>query len=791
MVVKVTLDANQAERALKSLSKSTDLFGRALKATAAFFGTRELVNYSNRWTDLNSRLKNATGSTDAANAALARIEATARRTYSSVEQTAETFLRNATVLNSLGVSTDNQIKLSEALNNALVVSGAKGERAASALNAMSRSLARGKLDTEAFTTLLATAPEIIDAVSRSTGKSVQELQKMASEGKLLNSVVVPALIGQLGLLETKAEQMPATIGDAFVMLDNALGSLIDKTNKQTNLTGKLAAGIIFLADNLKSAAVAAGTFLTVLAIGRIRAITAAFASMNAVLLANPLTLIATGIAVLATSLYNLLAPLKDVEISLGTKLIYAIETFANTAAGAFTSLVGGVAEFGTIVGETLQKVFTLQDPRAAFENFGQRMKTAFVNGYERGQVFNFISDDARNKINTALDEQKKKIEDVGNAASNTGKIINDVADDNKEKIDALTKSFKSLEESLDTDIGAAYRKYEENLTTINEAEKNNVKSSTGYNELRRRNEEQLNEALQNIVNKRVDEYEDAEKEKTKILEDEAKKRKELEQAGGALLEEIGGSQGTSVDILKQQEQEKADLLKKLKDEGVISEEEYLRRLDMLRKQYADKSVEREKNRVQRIIDEVANGTATIAELENLSSEERIKVATGTAGKMLGDMAQFSKTAFEANKALSIANALIKSKEAVVGAYSFGSAIGGPILGAVFAGAAVAATAAQIAAIKNTQYTGPRERGGPVGANQSYLVGEGGPEILRMGPNAGTIIPNNQIGNSPISVNFNITTVDAADFDTLLYSRRAVITNIINNALQKRGKEGVI
>jgi hypothetical protein len=98
--------------------------------------------------------------------------------------------------------------------------------------------------------------------------------------------------------------------------------------------------------------------------------------------------------------------------------------------------------------------------------------------------------------------------------------------------------------------------------------------------------------------------------------------------------------------------------------------------------------------------------------------------------------------------------------------------------------------ARVSSIRSQQYTGPRAQGGPVGANQSYLVGEKGPEILRMCSNAGSIVPNDQMGGGPVTVNFNISTVDAEGFDELLIRRRATITGIINTALEKRGKVGV-
>ena len=98
---------------------------------------------------------------------------------------------------------------------------------------------------------------------------------------------------------------------------------------------------------------------------------------------------------------------------------------------------------------------------------------------------------------------------------------------------------------------------------------------------------------------------------------------------------------------------------------------------------------------------------------------------------------------------------------------------------------MAAGAAQIAAINSTQYQG-RRFGGPVGSRDSYIVGENGPEVFTPGA-TGRIIPNEQLGNSrPVAITFNIDATDAASVDQLIVERRAMITNMVRQAVQEKG-----
>ncbi len=84
-----------------------------------------------------------------------------------------------------------------------------------------------------------------------------------------------------------------------------------------------------------------------------------------------------------------------------------------------------------------------------------------------------------------------------------------------------------------------------------------------------------------------------------------------------------------------------------------------------------------------------------------------------------------------------------------------------------------------------------EKGGRPPVGQPSIVGEKGAELF-VPDQAGTIIPNNQLGMSqPVTVNFNISTVDARGFNELLVNSRGVIVNMINMAVNEKGKAALI
>ena len=245
----IDANASKASQGISTLSKTTQLAVGAFGALTASIGVRELVDFTARYTDLNSRLVNATGSQETASQAFRAISASARGTYSSLEETAKVFVRNSVAMNELGYTTDEQIKVTEALNNAIAVSGARGVDAASALDAFAQAVARGKMEGEDFNRLIENSPRIVKALADGLGVTTGEFRAMITEGKISSDVMIPALISQMKQLKTEADAMPATISDAFVVLQNSLFEFIGSTDQALGISEALAAALVFIADN--------------------------------------------------------------------------------------------------------------------------------------------------------------------------------------------------------------------------------------------------------------------------------------------------------------------------------------------------------------------------------------------------------------------------------------------------------------------------------------------------------------------------------------------------------------
>ena len=114
----------------------------------------------------------------------------------------------------------------------------------------------------------------------------------------------------------------------------------------------------------------------------------------------------------------------------------------------------------------------------------------------------------------------------------------------------------------------------------------------------------------------------------------------------------------------------------------------------------------------------------------------------------------------------------------------GSAGGGGLVGLLLGGATrlIGGGAAD-------PWAGFRAQGGPVDPFKTYVVGEKGPELLRMGSRSGHVVSNKDAfgsgGDRPVNVTFNITTPDAPSF----VKSRGQIETLMARAVA-RGQRGL-
>ncbi len=231
--------------------------GGAIKAVAALAGisigiglVKQVASMADSWSDLTSRVRLSIGANDDAADVMDRLSSVARGTYSSIEATAEGFTRNSVTLRALGKSTQEVLDYTEAMNNALVVSGAKGQAFESVQSALSKAMATGALRGDELNTVLNSGSRIAQVLAEELGTNVIGLRALGEDGKITGEVIYESLVKNMQALGEEAASMPATIGDAFVLLRNAVLQSVGVFDQQAKVSESFAEKLILIADHM-------------------------------------------------------------------------------------------------------------------------------------------------------------------------------------------------------------------------------------------------------------------------------------------------------------------------------------------------------------------------------------------------------------------------------------------------------------------------------------------------------------------------------------------------------------
>lgn len=237
--------SDSAAGSLNSLGSTATKVGGVL---AAAFSITKVVQYADAWSDMQSRVGAATGQMDLAAGNMQRLLQIANASYSPLQQTAEIYARNVSTFRDLGRGASEAADFTESLNNMLVLTATRGERAASVQNALSKAMAVGKIEADGLETVLANGGEVAQALARELGTTVSGLRSMASQGKITGDVIASAVVKSLDDVRDRAAEMPATMGDAWTRVGNNLTAFVGIMDQATGVSGSLANAIIGISD---------------------------------------------------------------------------------------------------------------------------------------------------------------------------------------------------------------------------------------------------------------------------------------------------------------------------------------------------------------------------------------------------------------------------------------------------------------------------------------------------------------------------------------------------------------
>lgn len=193
--------------------------------------TKSLIKQADAMSSVNSRLKLVTKSTEEFTKVQTALFAVSQTTRQSLEETTNLYTRMARASKSLGTSQADLVKVTNSINQALVVSGASTQEAQSTITQLGQGLASGVLRGEEFNSIMENGSRIAQALSDNLGVTTGELRQMSQDGALTADVVMEALINQSSKINAEFSKMPITISQTGTVIENAMAQAVGSMDK--------------------------------------------------------------------------------------------------------------------------------------------------------------------------------------------------------------------------------------------------------------------------------------------------------------------------------------------------------------------------------------------------------------------------------------------------------------------------------------------------------------------------------------------------------------------------------
>lgn len=249
----------KTSQAVQNIGRDSEVAGRSVGALSKLLGglltlqgATSLLQMAEAYGEMAERVQMATADTAEFELVQTRLLNTANKTYRSLSEAQEVYIRTAAALKSMGYETNSALDVTDSLSFAFVKNATSVARAQSATDAFSKALNKGRVEGDAWESLLAAVPTIVDDIAAASGKSAEEIRRLGVEGQISARMLTEGLRKSLDDNRKAADGMATTVKDAFTALRNNLSAMVGEANKSTGATQLLSKAVLGLADNLQT-----------------------------------------------------------------------------------------------------------------------------------------------------------------------------------------------------------------------------------------------------------------------------------------------------------------------------------------------------------------------------------------------------------------------------------------------------------------------------------------------------------------------------------------------------------
>lgn len=213
---------------------------KALGAIGIGFSLTQMNALAEEFNGINDQIRNATAGLGEQKDIQDKIMQSANDTKMSYADTAKTVGALVQENKELFGSIDEAVAFHDAVTKTFKAAGKSNEEIAGLMEAINKSFAKGKVDTETLNQLMERSPEAVEYLNRQLGSTTDQLEQLAADGKISLADLKDAFVLNTDEINEKFGNLDYNISDAMLNIRNRWGYWLDDMNVSIGLTSTLA-----------------------------------------------------------------------------------------------------------------------------------------------------------------------------------------------------------------------------------------------------------------------------------------------------------------------------------------------------------------------------------------------------------------------------------------------------------------------------------------------------------------------------------------------------------------------
>lgn len=279
---------NNIEKAANNINSTTKWSFRLDNLGRAQDLSKQAIAMMDSYTELQNRIRLVTHSQTEMAQATESVFDISSRTNQAVGATAQIYQRFAKNADTLNISQQKVVELTETVSKAVALSGAAQASSEAALMQFGQALASGELRGAELNSVMEQTPALAQAIADGLGVSVGALKDMGKNGELSINKVITALEKAKSSVDSDFEKRVKTLSMSYTNLETSFIKYAGEADRTYGITQKLGESVDFVSKNLDQLITAAVVLTGALAVGRISQYSAELAKSGIISAKNAL-----------------------------------------------------------------------------------------------------------------------------------------------------------------------------------------------------------------------------------------------------------------------------------------------------------------------------------------------------------------------------------------------------------------------------------------------------------------------------------------------------------------------